>query len=185
MAFDPVVFENASQVRKDLGEQHDPTDGTPKSSDAKFTGSSDAQHGTVTQHSLEHTDPMDMPPVPGGADHPGKGTTRVHTEALDTFTKNLRSLQGDLDAVRSGLNGQDLVVKPGMFATAQSKIAQPINGSGGLREFLVTTLDDFRSQLGQTISAVESARTNYANNEDMNKMSAEKYTEYFGSLPTS
>ncbi|WP_199730469.1 hypothetical protein [Amycolatopsis panacis] len=118
------------------------------------------------------------PPVPGGSDHPGKGVTAVNTEAMRTFAKNLQSLaDGPIKSLPDKLEGVQL--KPGVFLTAQEKIVKPITGPGGLRDTTKSAIHDLSKALDEVAEAVITAAKAYENADEVNKMSADQYNQYF------
>jgi hypothetical protein len=121
------------------------------------------------------------PPVPGGSEHPGKGVTVVNTAAMRTFAKNLHTLaDGPIKDLPNKLDGVQL--KPGVFLTAQDKIVKPIIGPGGLRDSSKTAIHDLVKALGEVADAVNTAAKAYENADEVNKMSADRYNEYFNKV---
>ncbi|MBB4687593.1 WXG100 family type VII secretion target [Amycolatopsis jiangsuensis] len=121
------------------------------------------------------------PPVPGGSDTPGKGVTAVNTEAMRTFAKNLETLaDGPIKDLEHKLDGVQL--KPGIFLTANEKIFQPILGSNALRDTSKTAIHDLVRALGDMSEAVNTAAKAYENADEVNKMTADEYNEYFNEV---
>src|ERR1700754_4118680 len=90
MAFDPVVFESAKTVTD--SEPNGTGSPPPPSTSGPFNSPGDQNPPDVNNPWIPQGNVTTPPPVPGGADHPGKGVTTVNTEAMRTFAKNMQTL---------------------------------------------------------------------------------------------
>ncbi|GAA3558622.1 hypothetical protein GCM10022222_47710 [Amycolatopsis ultiminotia] len=157
---------NNNNAATDSGDFQSPGDQTPPDVDNQW---------------IPPGDVGDPPPVPGGADHPGKGVTAVNTEAMRTFAKNMQTLaEGPLKDLPGKLD--EVLLKPGFFLTAQNKIFTPILGSNALRDSTRSSIHDLVKALGDVSEAVTQAAKSYDNADELNKMTADKYNEYFNKV---
>lgn len=116
----------------------------------------------------------DAPPVPGGADHPGKGVTAVSTEALKTFGSNLELLKQPLLNARNAV--VDVKIKPGAFFDAH-EMEKKVNGGGLVdptSEFLRTTVEAAIDM----VAKAQKMATDYATAEEFNSMTAAEFGKY-------
>ncbi|MGW4399587.1 hypothetical protein ACWEHA_30225 [Amycolatopsis nivea] len=151
------------------------------SDDGKFHSPGDQTPPDVKNEWIPPGDVGKPPPVPGGSEHPGKGVTAVNTEAMRTFAKNMQALaDGPLKDLPAKLDGIQL--KPGVFLTAQSKIAKPIQGTNELRDTTRTAIHDLCKALDEVADAVNKASKAYDNADEVNKMSADDYNQYFNTV---
>jgi hypothetical protein len=117
---------------------------------------------------------LNLPPVPGGADHPGQGVTSVSTDAIRTFAANLLLLE---DPIRTALTGMGNVdIHAGAFNQA-FVLSRKIGGDGQL-------LASTRTVLTNALDALESIRAacfklvaEYDTAEELNKADANKFGE--------
>jgi len=117
---------------------------------------------------------LNLPPVPGGADTPGKGVTSVSTDAIRTFAANLLLLE---DPIRTALKGTDNVnIHAGAFNQA-FVLTRKIGGDGQL-------LTSTRAVLTNALDALESIRAacfklvaEYDTAEELNEADANKFNE--------
>lgn len=123
---------------------------------------------------MPNNGPVNLPPVPGGADHPGQGVTTVSTDAIRTFAANVLLLE---DPIRTALNGMGNVdIHAGAFNQA-FVLSRKIGGDGQL-------LPSTRTVLTNALDALESIRTaclrivsEYDTAEELNRVDADKFGE--------
>ncbi|MEU4669218.1 hypothetical protein AB0F91_14835 [Amycolatopsis sp. NPDC023774] len=178
MAFDPVVFEAAKTVMDSINGDGN---NTPATTSGPFKSPGDQTPPPVDNQWIPQGNVTTPPPVPGGAEHPGKGVTTVNTEAMRTFATNMQTLaDGPLKDLPGQLDG--ITVKPGIFATANSKITQPIVGPGGVRDTTRATIQDLITSLHDLSEAVNTASKAYDDADEANNMTMDKYNQYFGNV---
>lgn len=172
----PPVKPNATPPSK----LHDPSGQLPDRPPLK---SNAPPPPTQDQDPTSHFTPGSIstpPPVPGGADHPGKGSTAVNTEAMKTFAKNLLSLV-DTDSpvakVRSEL--AQINIHPGGFHTAVNLATQINSGSSsGLADGTATAVGQIIEAVTSLADAVNKIGNHYDSIEAVNKMTADQYNSY-------
>ncbi|WP_020660760.1 hypothetical protein [Amycolatopsis benzoatilytica] len=154
---------------------------TQTSSDGKFHSPGDQAPPDVNNQWIPPGDVGTAPPVPGGSEHPGRGVTAVNTEAMRTFAKNMQTLaDGPLKDLPAKLDGVQL--KPGVFLTAHDKIVTPIQGTNMLVDNTRTAIHDLCKALDEVADAVTKASKAYDNADEVNKMSADDYNQYFNTV---
>jgi hypothetical protein len=120
------------------------------------------------------------PPVPGGADSPGKGSTAVNTSAMKTFAQNLGALvdpDSGLAAVLSKLSLVD--VRAGGFPTAAG-LGTKINGDAGLEDGVKTAIQGIMEAIRSAADGVNGIANKYDSIEAANNMTADQYSGYLG-----
>jgi hypothetical protein len=120
------------------------------------------------------------PPVPGDQGDHGKDQTTADTRALMTFAGNMDLLADQLKQLVDPL--ARIQLKPGVFSTAQERIIDPILGSGRLRDNTVTQIQNLVTDLHDLSDAVAKAAKSYESIDEFNKISMDKYNEYFGQV---
>ncbi|MGW4482244.1 hypothetical protein ACWEOE_00250 [Amycolatopsis sp. NPDC004368] len=167
---DGSTIDHSNDNKNDHPTFHSPGDQSPTGVNGKWI----PDNGQVTT----------PPPVPGkdGAAG-GKGDTVVNTEAMRTFAKNMQTLaDGPLKDLPNQLDS--IVLKPGVFATAQTKIVTQITGTGGARDTVRATIQDLVTSLHDLSEAVNKASKEYDEQDNANNMTADKYNEYFSAVGT-
>ncbi|WP_239154305.1 hypothetical protein [Amycolatopsis sp. FDAARGOS 1241] len=179
MAFDPVVFESAKTVTDSL--PNGTGDHGPATTSGAFKSPGDQTPPDGHDQWIPQGTVTTPPPVPGGSDHPGKGVTTVNTEAMKVWAKNMQTLaDGPIKDLPNQLDG--ITVKPGIFATAQNKIINPIVGSGGVRDKVRSAIQDLIPAMHDAAEAANKAAKDYEDRDEFNNMEADKYKTYFGTV---
>jgi hypothetical protein len=116
------------------------------------------------------------PPVPGGADTPGKGVTTINTKAMQTYASNIDAL---IQPLRDSANAlQSVNIKPGVFPAAL-ELSKSINtGETGLRDASYTVLNNLVNALVDVHDALRLMASKYDKAEDLNEISAGDYANY-------
>lgn len=133
-----------------------------------------------TPGSIPPPDPMpqnlnlNLPPVPGGSDHPGQGVTTVNTDAIRTFAANLLLLE---EPIRTALKGMDNVnIHAGAFNQA-FVLTRKISGDGQLLPSTRTVLTNALDALVSIRTACFRIVTEYDTTEELNEADANKFGE--------
>jgi hypothetical protein len=111
----------------------------------------------------------------------GKNVTVVNTAVMRTVASNLQTFSetgGPLTQLRALLD--PINVKPGLFHTAQDKIAGRINGGQ-----LYTTkkmVSDLVGDINDIVDALMKAAVSYESADAANKSTAEDFNKYFGQV---
>jgi hypothetical protein len=127
---------------------------------------------------------QDEPPVPGGKDTPGKGSTKVDTKAMKTFAANIQSLVDDGSPLLQIRDNMDTVnVKPGMFKSA-ADLKSKIQSDGGIRDQVRESLKNTIDALTHISMAVSGMASEYDSVEDANKMAGDKLNDYMSKVNT-
>jgi hypothetical protein len=127
---------------------------------------------------------QDEPPVPGGKDTPGKGSTKVDTQAMKTFAANIQSLVDDGSPLLQIRDNMDTVnVKPGMFKSA-ADLKSKIQSDGGIRDQVRESLKNTIDALTHISMAVSGMASEYDSVEDANKMAGDKLNDYMSKVNT-
>jgi hypothetical protein len=180
----PVSFETAS-VADPNSSLNKPSSSPSPSTTGPFNSpgnqSIPGQNGTITGTG----DVTQPPPVPGGSGTPGKGVTAVNTAAMKTFAQNLASLAdtgGPLYKLVDYLN--QVNVKPGGFRSAQNNVAQPVMGTGKLRDESIKMVHDLIDSINTASDKMSRAALAYETADAANNMSSTDFSNYFGQLST-
>jgi hypothetical protein len=117
------------------------------------------------------------PPVPGGSDSPGKGTTRVNTAAMRTFAANLTALSDVMTKAQEDLASIEGTLAPGTFPTAM-QLRKEFDGEDGFIRATSVALDSINSGLIGTKEAIEQIALKFDSNEESNKIAASELSRY-------
>jgi hypothetical protein len=175
----PVSFEAGSIAYPSSSSNKPPVASGPFTSPGNQT--IPGPNGTITG-----TGDVPQPPaVPGGSATPGKGVTAVNTAAMKTFATNLASLAetgGPLYKLIDYL--AQVNVKPGGFRSAQTNIAEPMMGTGKLRDESTKMVHDLIDSINIAAEKMSQAALAYETADEANNMSSTDFTNYFGQLTT-
>jgi hypothetical protein len=117
------------------------------------------------------------PPVPGGSDAPGKGTTRVNTAAMRTFAANLTALSDVMTKAQEDLASIEGKLAPGTFPAAM-QLRKEFGGEDGFVRATSAALDSINSGLIGTQEAIEQIALKFDSNEESNKITASELSRY-------
>ncbi|WP_433261125.1 hypothetical protein ACQPZF_25980 [Actinosynnema sp. CS-041913] len=131
------------------------------------------------EHKFGDDKPFKAPSVPGGDKTPGKGVTKVSTEAIKVFASNIEQLFGPLDEVAKKLQGVKLA--PGSLP-ASFVLKDGIVGSKGLVPASLGFIDRVRDALTEIVKSSRTLAATYQNHEEFNKMSGKDLGEFVGGL---
>ena len=149
----------------------------------------DAQYTTGKTPGVPYPD---VKPVGGGTD--GKAPTQVSTEALKTYSANLRTLSDSLKKVWDKLDAAvQQPIQPGYFYEAK-QLSDRVNadastGAGGTSGGVVPVTQAFVgtliTALNQTVDGLNQLAAKYTKAEDLNNVSAQKLNELMSTAENS
>jgi len=123
-----------------------------------------------------------VPNVPGGADHPGKGSTAVNTVAMKTFANNLLALVDPQSPLSQALPYLlDINIRPGGFSSAVN-LASQVNGDNGLAGKMHTTIGQLINTVTEAADAVNKMANHYESIDKANGMTADQYNSYMSGV---